>query len=353
MPSQPVADLIKPVRILSETPAPPMTPVAVQLHYREAGEYKLDVVPMMRPIYYDKVVVSALRETLQAIHFDLPKLNSPKEIARAGYYTARRLRNVLSGPVKVDEPVIDLRAVETNNIAHLLTDLIPRYLMAKALVGPGLMMLLRRQPVGTFAELLAYLKIEPTVELRAVEAEVIRIRGMRALQLYELFEGYDCFGLHFNPEAYTSMSFPAPAAGFERLFLARRKSPRMLTNMAAVEAVTTRFGYKTVYLEDFPVSEQLGIGANVKHIVAPHGAALALTVGNRAIGSVVELFPPNAQQEFYPGLLGPHIGAYHQIVPEYDPRVAQSGWDAISSFKFSNFAVDPTLLERILSEIHA
>jgi hypothetical protein len=352
MSTQPAStNLIRPVRILSEMPAPPMTPLNVHLHYFQDGEYRRALVPTMRPIFYGKVVVSSLRETLPAVTFARPPANSLKNVARGAFFAARKRLQSFAGPVSFTQPVLDLREIEPNTFAHLLTDILPRFLLARSIVGPNLKLLLRRQPVGSFAELFAFLGITPTVEIRAVTADVVRIRGMRGLSLHELFDGFDCWGLHFNPEVFCAMNFPSPH-NFERIFLARR-SPRDLINQAEIEAITARFGYKMRYMEDYPVGEQLGIGAKAKHVIAVHGAAMSLLAGNPQIDSVVELFPPNVQHEFYPALFGSKVAKYHQIVPSYDPRVAQSGWDAVYSFKNRNFAMDAALLERILTEVHS
>jgi capsular polysaccharide biosynthesis protein len=139
--------------------------------------------------------------------------------------------------------------------------------------------------------------------------------------------------------------------GFERVFLARR-GPRGLINQAEIEALVSRYGYKTVFMEDYSIHDQLSIGARAKHVVAVHGAAMSFLVMNQNIDSVIELLPPNVYHELFPVCLSPRVGRYEQIIPEFDQAVAHSGWQTIVRFKNARFSTDAKLLENCLSEMH-
>ncbi len=348
--NQPSTNSLKPVKILSETDAPPMTISNVGLHYVEAGQAKSISVPTMRPVYFDKIVVSTVFETLPAFEAASAPNNSLRNIARNAVFTARNLRSSSAKPVTFSTPVLDMRAIEPHNIAHLLTDIIPYYLLAKAAVGSDITLLLSRQPKGAFADLLAAFNIVPIAESRRVTGEIIKLRGTRGLSVFDLPETFGCNGINFAPHAYDAFNFPS-TLNLDKIFLARR-APRNLGNQDEVEALAAGYGYKTIYTEDYTIAEQLGIGAHAKHVIAVHGAAISLLLLNKKVDSVIELFPTNVHHELFPTALGERVVRYEQIVPGFDPRVAHNGWQAILPFKSRNFSVDVTLLGGLLSEIH-
>lgn len=344
------SDVIKPVKLLAEWDAPDVPPVPVEVHYSEGGEQKCIVVPTFMPIRFDKIVVSICDEVLPTVEFGSAGFNTPRNAARSVFYAGRAWWQAQSAPRKLGGPVLDVRSVEPNNVAHLMTDIVPRYLLAKKVLGKEVTLLLRREPVGSFAQLLALFGITPVIDTGRVQCSLVRLRGMRGLSVVELFENFDNYGLNVYPEAFRAMEFPSDL-GLERIFLARR-APRDLENQAAIEEVTRRYGYKTIYMEDYTIPQQLGIGANAKHVIAIHGAAMSFLAGNKGLGSVVEFFPPNVHHELFATMFGPVTEHYHQIVPTLDMQVQLSGWPAVLSFKNKRFAVEPAVLADVLAKIH-
>jgi hypothetical protein len=344
------ANLIKPVKILSETDAPPMTPVTINLHYVEDGRSRHIFVPTMRPVFFNKLVVSTVLETLPARIVPTVPYNSPRNIARNAVFTARNLRASAAKPVTFPTPVLDMRAIEPHNITHLLAEIIPYYLLAKAAVGGDITLLLSRQVKGSFAELLSTLGIVPVTESRRVTGEIIKIRGTRGLSVYDLPETFDCSGIQFAPDIYDGHNLSS-ASHPERIFFARRDS-RNIENQAEVEALARQYGYTIIFPEDHSITEQLAIGASAKHVLAIHGAAISLLLMNKKAESLIELFPPNVQHQLYPAILGEKIVRYEQIVPDFNPSVVHSGWETILSFKGRKFSVDTPLLGKVLSDIH-
>jgi hypothetical protein len=138
---------------------------------------------------------------------------------------------------------------------------------------------------------------------------------------------------------------------FERIFLARR-APRNLENQLEIEDITNKYGYKTIFMEDYPIREQLSIGAQARHVIAIHGAAMSFLLMNKRIESVIEIFPSNVYHQLYPVCLGRRVIRYEQIIPEFNPNVGHSGWEAISYYKSRNFSVHGPSLDKLLSEIH-
>jgi hypothetical protein len=339
------------VRIISEEVAPPLWPAPVSVHYFEAGIQKTIHVEMKLPTYFDKIVVSAVNEVLPSPPSPQIGLTSIRDALRLGYHTARRMESTLRSPRVIQHSVFDTRIWEPNNMSHLLLDLIPYSLYVRSYAGADVAILFRK--LGSrFCELLELFGLVPIFEQRRIQANVIKIHGMRGLAVYDLDlrSTFDCPGIAFVGDVYSTMDFGS-ISGFDKIFLARR-GPRSLLNHAEIEQLVGRFGYRTVFMEDYSLSEQLSIGANAKHVVAIHGAAMSFLAMSKHIDSVVELLPPNNYAACFPVSLGSRVKRYDQIIPTFDQTVAHSGWPTIARFKDMPFAVNIGLLDKLLSAIH-
>lgn len=67
----------------------------------------------------------------------------------------------------------------------------------------------------------------------------------------------------------------------KRIFIARLGTGSLL-NQTEVERLVAARGYRTVFMEDHPVAEQLGLASRARTVVAVHGAGRAGLVMNRA-----------------------------------------------------------------------
>jgi Glycosyltransferase 61 len=339
------------VKIISEETPPPVGPISVAVHYLESGIQKTITVQMKLPTYFDSIVVSIVPEILPSLSKPQIGLSSLRDMARFGYHTARNFEASILPPLVMRRPIFDTRSWEPNNMAHLLLDLIPYSLYARRAVGPEVGILFRK--LGKrFCQLLEIFGIIPIFERRRVEADVVNIRGTRGLAVYDLKlpHTFDCFGISFVPDVYSEMDFSS-STKWERVFLARR-GPRSLINGSEVEEIVARFGYRTVFMEDYSLLEQLSIGAQAKHVVAIHGAAMSFLIMSRRIDSIIELLPQNNYAAGFPVALGSRVREYVQIIPSFDRNVQHVGWPAIVGFKDLPFAVDTSLLGKLLSSIH-
>jgi hypothetical protein len=326
-----------------------MIPVAV--HFVEAGVQKTITVEMRLPTYFDGIVVSIVHETLPSVPGPKVTPNSLRNAARFGYHAAREIEANIRPSLVLRTPVFDTRIWEPNNMAHLLLDIVPYSLYARSAAGPEVGILF--QKLGTrFRELLDIFGLVPVFERRRIEADVVKIRGTRGLAVYDfdLRNTFDCPGICLVPDVYSEFDFSS-STKFDRVFLARR-GPRSLLNQSHVEEIVGRFGYQTVFMEDYSLSEQLSIGAQAKHVVAIHGAAMSFLVMSKQIESVVELLPTNNYAAGFPVSLGSRVRHYDQIIPSFDRLTQHIGWPAIARFKELPFAVDTSLLTRLLSNIH-
>jgi hypothetical protein len=341
---------IKPVKILSVANAPPMVAVPVDLHYFEGGTYKHRVVQNIRPTHFDELIVSSVFDTLPTFRYRAAPLNSMRNLARNAFTVARQARASLARPVVYSAPVLDLRSMGPNNVAHLLQDIIPLSLLARRLVGPELT-LLTRPVYGPFRDLLEHFGLSPIWEDREITGEMIRISGTRGLAVYDVINLFDCNAVQLFPQVLLEEDMPS-GRSFEKIFLARRAS-RSLKNQTEIEQLTNSFGYTTIFMEDYSISDQLSIAARAKHVIAMHGAAMGLLLVNKGLDSVIEVLPANVYHQWFPNCIGRRVRKYIQILPEYDLRIQHSGWDAIAQFKNGKVFLDAFLLERLLSGIHA
>jgi Glycosyltransferase 61 len=339
------------VKIVLEETAPPMTSVPVHLHYVESDVQKTTTAQMRLPTYFDGIVVSIVHELLPGVTMPQIAPTSIRNVARFGYHMARVLETRFRSPRIMRQPVFDTRSWEPNNFAHLLLDIIPYSLYVRRAVGPEVAILF-----GTlgrrFGELLDIFGLVPDFERRRMQADVVKIRGTRGLAVYDfdLRTTFDCPGICFVPNVYRDMDFSS-STKFEKVFLARRDA-RRLVNQAEVEEAVARFGYRTVFMEDYSLREQLSIGAQAKHVVAVHGAAMSFLIMGQRIDSIIEFLPANNYAAGFPVALGSRVRHYEQIIPSFDRNVQHIGWPAILNFKNAPFSVDTSFLAERLAYIH-
>jgi hypothetical protein len=339
------------VNIVSEEPAPPISPIPLTVHYLESGVQKTDTFQARIPVNFDSIVVSIVREFLPSVPRPQIPLRSFRDAARLGYHTGRALECSFHAPIVMQKPVFDFRSSGPNNMAHLLLDIVPYGLYARRAVGAEVVFFLSELGKSS-RELLDIFGLVPVFERRRAEADVVKIYGTRGLALYNLQVSSTCgsFGIYFVPHVYSEMEFSS-SPKFNKVFLARRDN-RCLLNHSDVEETVARFGYRTVFMEDYSVLGQLSIGAQAKHVVAIHGAAMSFLVMNREIDSIIELLPPNFYSDLFPIALGARVKHYEQISSSFDRAVQALGWPAVASFKDLPFAIDTSLLASLLSNIH-
>ncbi len=328
-----------------------MYPSAVAVHYFETGIQKTIAAEMRLPTYFDKIVVSIVHRVLPRPAPPSLAVRSLRDAARFGYHTALGIEAALRAPSVKRRRVFDTRIWEPNNMSHLLLDLIPYSLYVRHHAGPEVDFLFRRMK-RPFRDLLNLFDIVPDFERRRIEADVVRISGTRGLAVhdFDLRNTFDCPGIALVPNVYGNMDFRS-SVKFEKVFLARRGARRLL-NHSQIEQIVTRYGYETIYMEDYSLSEQLSIGAQAKHVVAIHGAAMSFLVMGRRIDSIIEFLPANNYAACFPLSLGSRVGRYDQIIPVFDRTVAHSGWSTIARFKDMPFAIDAGLLDKLLASIH-
>jgi len=339
--------LVGNVEIISSCQLPEGEDLSVIVHYHQEKQYKRITQRSLNANNFQNVILSKIDRKGSPFFYDKPAIHSFRDIVRTILYSVKNLGLSLSKATRPSFPVLDLRKIETHNIAHLLHDVIPYYRLCKA-SSPNVKVLLRRtkEPFVSFLNLFG---VEAIFSRKAFHGKHIQIRAGRGLFAYEVVNVVDCHGLQFYPDTFIKDQFPAKIAK-ERIFIAR-KPPRSLSNHGDVLNVLEKRGYETIYMEDYSVEEQLAICANAKHVIAIHGAAMAMLALNRNLISLIEIFPPHIHHLDYPSSLRRNVANYHQIVSDYDPRVQQLGWGEIMKYKSRNFLLPLDLLEKAFYEI--
>ncbi len=86
----------------------------------------------------------------------------------------------------------------------------------------------------------------------------------------------------------------------EKIYISRgRAKNRQIINESEVIDLLTKWGFQTIYLEEFSVLEQAAVFSNAKTIVVPHGSGLTNLVFCKPDTTVIELFSPNYVRTYY------------------------------------------------------
>lgn len=270
---------------------------------------------------------------------------TPKGAARFAYHRARELRSQWQPPLRHDLPMFDVRAVEPNNIAHLLLLILPLSLHLQEVLD-GQVTTVFRDLQHPWREVLEVLGVNATFTSRRLEGPMARIRGTRGLAAHDLLDVFDVPAISVVPDPYRNPSLDRPGNP-DRIFIARRDA-RSLLNQSEVERILTSHGYETIFMEDHPIIEQFALAASARHVVAVHGAGMAGLVMNPKLDSVIELLPPNVYHDFYPLCLAGRAKEYGLLMPGFDERIQHCDWSTILAHKNAPFAVDLNALEGAL-----
>lgn len=335
------------VEIRGRRPVPP-NGREVSLHYAENGQRRQRRLTVGRATRFEDVVVAVV-EGASAPPRDADGWPATlRDGARLAYRRLRAARSRLAGPLRSAVPMFDVRAVEPNNMAHLLIEVVPLGLHAQDVLG-GEVTCVFHDVHGPHRELLDVLGVKATFTPRRLEGRMVRVRGTRGLSAHDLLDMPDMPNLTLLPDVYDRFAFRASRPR-DKIFIARRGA-RSLLNQGEVERLLAARGYEAVFMEDHPVAEQLGIAASARHVVAIHGAGMASLVMNRGLDSVVELLPPHVYHDLFPMCLADRVKGYALLIPEFDERIQLCDWSEIQSHKATPFAADLDALERALDEV--
>ncbi len=79
----------------------------------------------------------------------------------------------------------------------------------------------------------------------------------------------------------------------ERIYISRsdpkKNTARRVSNEIELVAMLAKYGFKTVYMEDFSFLEQLSISSFAKYVIAPHGAGITNVMFIKEGGCLLEM----------------------------------------------------------------
>lgn len=333
------------VRILGRQPAQDVRR-EIDLFYSSNGKRVRKTVQITRPTRFDDITVAVVDEISPLPPLNLNWPDSLIDVAHQGRRALREMTSRYGSTFRHASPMLDARQLEPNNVAILLVECIPLALHAADVLGSKPLTVFRK--VGErFQSLLDEVGLDTVQTPKRLEGPMVHVRGSRSLQVYDLLGTFDCPALTFFPEIYDRFTFPGTNLP-DKIFLARRGA-RALLNHDEAERMLRARGYETIYMEDFPMREQFAIAQHAKHVVAIHGAAMALLAFNKDLDSVIELSPPHTYHEYYPLSL-PRARKYAVQLPDFDESVPNRGWEMVKSFKDAPFAIDLEALEQALDE---
>lgn len=314
--------------------------------YNDETGGKEKVINTSIPVRVERLVTFVVDSVVPKIKLPRPKINSFKSVA---VLIRNVLLNLISKPTKYNDMVYDFRGLSPNNIAHLMMHIIPFCLHVRNVANQDVCFLLDKV-AGPYQKLLDVFKIVPIVTNSKIEAPLVKIvvtRGFAAYSASELFEAQPCSLL---PNIYDGYSFSSGLESTDKIFIARRGA-RGLINTSDIERFLKRYGYKTIYMEDYPIEVQLGIASEAKDIVAVHGASMGMLVLNKKIKSLIEIMPPNVYHDYFPCAIGANIKKHIQVMPYFDARTPYNDWSVISEFKNKEFSLDVRQLEKALKQL--
>jgi hypothetical protein len=231
---------------------------------------------------------------------------------------ARRIYRKLAKPIRYEEhPILDARFETENNIAHLLTLVLPK-ILAFERFGQKAAVVLRRKASRLGRNFFSTLNIPVLCTDRFVIGNLITTDET----VQGAFEGW--YADLFRDLSFTGEVSATPA----RVFLARRGQRRII-NEESIEDLLSKYGFRKVYFEDIPMGEQWSWLRNASAVVAVHGAGMAALLFSRPDVKVVELFHPGFVNDIYRNMIaalgGQWCGVTGKITKDTVEKLDYSG----------------------------
>lgn len=131
-----------------------------------------------------------------------------------------------------------------------------------------------------------------------------------------------------------------------KIKLAVRRDVRGFTDNDAVYNTLEKRGYRVIYPEHYRYEEQVSLFRQASHIVAPHGAALSLTVYCAPDTEVHEFYGAHVHPCFY-AISGMSGQRYHNYNCATDATGTQVGNKGLSERLKQTIDLDPGLLDSL------
>lgn len=210
---------------------------------------------------------------------------------------------------------------------HWMMDCLPKVVLAEATGYTGSYLVPSKIMTPWVDESLLLLGIDPSRTVRA-STNIIRCRY---LYIPTYFSGFAGFGNLPLLRAYRRMIRKAVDQvecdiAAPRLFIARKEHAqfRRILNQADVQTLVQRYGFTTMYFEDYPLTTQLTLASRASTIIGPHGSGMTHTLFMPDRSAVIELFPYEGKEscECYRGIMPVADHRYESIYTEVNHDTA-------------------------------
>ena len=329
---------------------------AVTLIVGDSTSANISAFTVDNPYKMDKITIFSIPDYTEARLLPVKSLNSVRNIVKAIRNSLLNTYYSFSKSQKFNTAVCDLRNIEPNNMAHLVIHAIPLCLLVRNSAGSDTQFLFKKMG-SPFEKLLNEFGIRPITTNKKIEATFIKVFATRHaagnnIQLagHNFVEATNCLHSAVLPNTYDSYQFKSPLKNKHKIFIARRGA-RALINHNEVNQLLNAHGYETVFMEDYSISEQLGIASEATHVVGVHGASMGMLVLNKQIESLIEILPPSAYNDYFAVALAGCVKNHIQVIPSFDTRVIFNGWSAVEHFKNQPFSIHLDQLQLALDKV--
>jgi capsular polysaccharide biosynthesis protein len=211
----------------------------------------------------------------------------------------RRIYQNLRSPIDYDTyPVLDARFETDNNIAHLLTLVLPKLLAFQKFGRKGAV-ILRRNASILGRRFFQTLDIPIICTDRYVRANLIITDDC----VQGAFEGW-------YSDLFSDLKFSEQVSDTPRKVFLCRRGKRKILNEYALERLLDSRGFQKVYFEDISIGTQWSWLRNAESVVAVHGAGMAALLFSRPGTKVIELFHPGFVNDIYRNMIAALGGSW-------------------------------------------
>lgn len=321
----------------------------VEYHYRRQGRLVSDRDERQWWCRFDRLELCSIDGLEPVAPVKPVRLTSLRTVARGFLEGWRQAVAERAPAAETTGPFFDARRLYPNNLSHVLWEIAPLVLWAQRAIGQSVTLVTHQMelPYRRLFDALNIPVIDTRGKVRGTGLDWHACRPFTALG----WPWLDMTPMIFEPSLYHGFRFDCKA-GSENLFVSRRGA-RAPLNASAVDHLLARYGYQTVFIEDYEGADKLGILSQAKRLVVMHGAGLTPAAFNASgFDSVIELMPSHAVNFYFHSVLAPSTHHWSMVMSRYDPRESRLGWPALLEHKNAPFEVDLEALEAALDSSH-
>jgi capsular polysaccharide biosynthesis protein len=250
-------------------------------------------------------------------HYDYP-------IAEHRYLHSLRMLRAFE---RIDRPVIALTGAGQYNYCHWWLDILPKLHLIRRYGEMPADPLYYVESFKPFQkELLGYFGLTADSVLSSREHGIIRPRHLLAASPRSPLQQPDPWAVAWTRATFSRFAVGHPAKPRCVLISRRKAKTRRIVNEEEIAACLAPLQPTIVDLEDLTVAQQIGLFAEAKWIIAPHGAGLTNMIFAQKDCQIIELFGSEKINDCY-RYLAEVVGCAHTFLlgeNVIDPRDGQT-----------------------------